>query len=119
MVDLLRGRHGWFWLVDRNYRGFVILAILIWRTKCTGLNFRTVLSLFEESTMRLASVTSMTSEQDPNLDRMIDDHVVEIGILLPANRAADLIQMARVRQESVGQMLRKLIDRELSTSDIF
>jgi len=59
----------------------------------------------------------MVSDQDPSLDRRIQDHVVEIGILLPANRAADLIQMARVRQESVGQMLRKLIDRELAAAE--
>ena len=40
--------------------------------------------------------------------------VVEIGLLLPVNRAADLMSLAKTRQESVGQVLRKLIDRELS-----
>jgi hypothetical protein len=44
------------------------------------------------------------------------DHVVELGLLLPADRAADLIRLAKDRQESVGHLLRKLIDRELATS---
>ncbi len=42
------------------------------------------------------------------------DGVVEIGLLLPANRAADLLRLAQDRHESVGQVLRKLIDRELA-----
>ncbi len=40
--------------------------------------------------------------------------VVEIGLLLPVNRAADLMDLAKTRRESVGQVLRKLIERELS-----
>ena len=40
--------------------------------------------------------------------------VVEIGLLLPAQRAAALLRLARDRRESVGQVLRKLIDRELA-----
>ncbi len=40
--------------------------------------------------------------------------VVEIGLLLPSNRAAALMNLARNRQESVGQVLRKLIERELT-----
>lgn len=40
--------------------------------------------------------------------------VVEIGLLLPANRATALMNLAKTRQESVGQVLRKLIERELS-----
>ncbi len=66
--------------------------------------------------MKLANVASMTSEQYSNPRSKILDHVVEIGILLPANHAADLIEMAKGRRESVGQMLRKLIDRELASS---
>ncbi len=46
--------------------------------------------------------------------KMAED-VVELGLLLPANRAADLIRLAKDRQESVGHLLRKLIDRELAT----
>ena len=64
--------------------------------------------------MKLASVASMLSEQtSPTLLNSLED-VVEIGILLPANRAADLIQIAKARHESVGHLLRKLIDRELA-----
>ena len=47
-------------------------------------------------------------------EKMADD-VVELGLLLPANRAADLVRLAKARQESVGHLLRKLIDRELAT----
>ena len=42
------------------------------------------------------------------------DDVVELGLLLPANRAADLLRLAQDRHESVGQLLRKMIDRELT-----
>jgi len=42
------------------------------------------------------------------------DGVVEISLLLPAPRAAALIRLAKERQESVGQVIRRLIDRELS-----
>ena len=64
--------------------------------------------------MKRASVASMMSE--PALPAVLQnpDDVVEIGILLPANRAADLIQIARSRRESVGQLLRGMIDRELA-----
>ncbi len=40
--------------------------------------------------------------------------VVEFGLLLPTNRASALLKLARDRRESVGQLLRKLIDRELA-----
>ena len=43
-----------------------------------------------------------------------NDGVVEIGLLLPINRAAALLKLAQERHQSVGQVLRKLIDRELS-----
>ena len=42
------------------------------------------------------------------------DGVVEIGLLLPTNRAAALFELAQERHESVGQVLRKLIERELA-----
>ena len=64
--------------------------------------------------MKLASVASMMSEQGSALQSTTAEDVVEIGILLPANRAADLIQIAKARQESVGHLLRKMIDRELA-----
>ena len=66
--------------------------------------------------MKLASLVAMTSEHRPSSTFELSEDVVEIGILLPANRAADLISIARSRRESVGQMIRKLIDRELAAS---
>jgi hypothetical protein len=36
--------------------------------------------------------------------------VVEISLLLPANRAEALVALSRRRRESVGQILRRLID---------
>ena len=44
------------------------------------------------------------------------DGVVEIGLLLPAKRAAALIRLAKDRRESVGQVLRKLIEKEIAES---
>ena len=41
--------------------------------------------------------------------------IVEIGLLLPANRAAALLKLAKNRDESVGQVLRRMIDHELVT----
>ncbi len=64
--------------------------------------------------MKLASVAAMMSEQIPGTSLTNLDDVVEIGILLPASRAADLIQIAKSRQESVGHLIRKMIDRELA-----
>ena len=42
------------------------------------------------------------------------DEFVEIGLLLPKNRAAALLQLARERHETVGQILRQLVDRALT-----
>ena len=39
--------------------------------------------------------------------------VVEIGLLLPASWADALLEMSRRRRQSVGQILRGLIDRAL------
>ena len=65
--------------------------------------------------MKLASVASMSSEHDLISQLNTAEDVVEIGILLPANRAADLIQVARSRRESVGHLIRRLIDQELAS----
>ncbi len=66
--------------------------------------------------MKLATVGSKSSNTHHELDLGAAENVVEVGILLPVNQAADLIQMAKSRQESVGHMIRKLIDRELATT---
>jgi hypothetical protein len=39
--------------------------------------------------------------------------VVEIGLLLPASWADALVEMSRRRRQSVGQLLRGMIDRAL------
>jgi hypothetical protein len=41
------------------------------------------------------------------------DEFVEIGLLLPKNRATALLELARDRRETVGQILRKIVDRAL------
>jgi hypothetical protein len=45
------------------------------------------------------------------------DDVVEINLLLPANRAEALLALSRQRRQSVGQILRQLIDRALTPDD--
>jgi hypothetical protein len=45
------------------------------------------------------------------------DAVVEIPLLLPANRVEALVDLSRRRQQSVGQILRGLIDRALSDEE--
>lgn len=42
------------------------------------------------------------------------DDFVEIGLLLPKNRASALLRLARERHETVGQILRRLVDRALT-----
>ena len=43
--------------------------------------------------------------------------VVEINLLLPARRIDALMALSRRRHESVGQVLRHLIDRALNAED--
>lgn len=43
---------------------------------------------------------------------------VEIGLLLPKNRATALLKLARDRRETVGQILRKIVDRALTEQDL-
>ena len=39
--------------------------------------------------------------------------IVEVALLLPKRRADDLIDLAKRRRQSVGQILRTLIEREV------
>jgi hypothetical protein len=43
--------------------------------------------------------------------------VVEIALLLPASRAEALVALSRRRRQSVGQILRQLIDGALAGDD--
>ena len=47
------------------------------------------------------------------LGRASTGEVVEIGLLLPASWADALLEMSKRRRQSVGQILRGMIDREL------
>jgi hypothetical protein len=61
-----------------------------------------------------------TSQRDPRAPKLgWKDHgdVVEIALLLPANRAEALLALARRRHQTVGQILRHLIDQELTAAD--
>lgn len=50
----------------------------------------------------------------PGTSSNISDEVVEIGLFLPAHRAEALIALSRQRHQSVGQILRNLIDQAIS-----
>jgi hypothetical protein len=64
--------------------------------------------------MNVNTIASFSGSSKGNASVPGTDGVVEIGLLLPAKRAAALLRLAQDRQESVGQVLRKLIDRELA-----
>ncbi len=66
--------------------------------------------------MNTNRIVSMKSVHPPYAAPALPDDVIEIGLLLPTQRAADLLRLAQDRQISVGQLLRKLIDRELAVS---
>jgi hypothetical protein len=46
------------------------------------------------------------------------DGVVEISLLLPTDWALALVELSKKRQESVGQMLRSLIERTYIHRDL-
>ena len=48
------------------------------------------------------------------LESFPSDDVIEFGLLLPKNRADELINLARQRRQTVGQLLRNLIDHALT-----
>ncbi len=61
--------------------------------------------------------TSHAVSTPVNLGKPLDEFV-EIGLLLPKNRAAALLQLARERHETVGQILRQLVDRALTQEQV-
>ena len=46
------------------------------------------------------------------------DDYVEVGLLLPKNRAVALMEMARDRRETIGQLLRKMVDKAITESKL-
>jgi hypothetical protein len=60
---------------------------------------------------------SMTTIHGSDVPAVFNDsigEVVEIALLLPTNRAQALVALSRRRRQSVGQILRQLIDRALA-----
>jgi hypothetical protein len=57
-----------------------------------------------------------TTASDSGMASMPD--VMEIGLLLPTSRINALIELSKRRQQSVGQILRGLIDRELRDGEL-
>lgn len=45
--------------------------------------------------------------------------IVEIGLLLPASRANALLELSRRTDQSVGQLIRSIIERALAEDDSF
>lgn len=64
--------------------------------------------------METLTIASLLDESPRIPSRDGFDGVVEIGLLLPTNRAAALMRLAKDRHETVGQILRKMIERELA-----
>jgi hypothetical protein len=52
----------------------------------------------------------------PSCSSLRED-VVEVGLLLPAEWAAALIELSRKRQESVGELIRTCIGRVLTENN--
>ncbi len=59
----------------------------------------------------IAGSDALENRRTPN----ITDEVVEIGLLLPANRVKALLDLSRQRHQSVGQILRGLIENALTS----
>lgn len=62
-------------------------------------------------------IATFQSKAALNLGRDGDTDVIEIPLLLSAKRAEALVALSRTRRESVGQILRQMIDRALATVD--
>ena len=63
-------------------------------------------------------MAATTGSDDARLGTPIADEVTEIALLLPTHRMNALLDLSRNRGESVGQILRNLIERELSFRDL-
>jgi hypothetical protein len=64
--------------------------------------------------MESTTIASLVTQSSTNPTHEEAEGVVEIGLLLPTKRAAALLRLARDRHESVGQVLRNMIERELA-----
>ena len=64
--------------------------------------------------MNISPVSALTGKLPVEKAEQLAHDIIEVGLLLPANRMAALLDLARTRDETVGQMVRRLIDRELA-----
>jgi hypothetical protein len=59
-------------------------------------------------------MAAFQSTSAPQSSKATTTDVVEIGLLLPTSRVNALIELSKRKQQSVGQLLRNMIDRELA-----
>ena len=64
--------------------------------------------------MEVQSMSPLRQGETAALFKEGASEVVEIALLLPTQRAEALVALSRRRQQSVGQILRQLIDRALA-----
>jgi hypothetical protein len=63
--------------------------------------------------LELSTMNALATNSGLPVGPAMTDPIVEIGLLLPAKRAEALIALSRQRGQSVAQILRGLIEREL------
>jgi hypothetical protein len=63
-------------------------------------------------------MAATTGSTDARLGTRRAEEVIEIALLLPATRMDALLDLSKNRGQSVGQILRSLIERELSVCEI-
>jgi hypothetical protein len=63
--------------------------------------------------MEIQTMPSLTAPIGIASSADVAGEIVEIALLLPKNRADALVQLSRQKHQSVGQILRSLIDRAL------
>lgn len=63
--------------------------------------------------MEVQSMSTLQAPVPPAAHGDMRGEIVEIALLLPKNRADALLSLSRQKHQSVGQILRTLIDRAL------
>jgi hypothetical protein len=67
--------------------------------------------------MEPETMMSLTGTEAPTFPGDRHGEIVEIALLLPKNRAEALLALSARRHQSVGQIIRGLIDRALGDSE--
>jgi hypothetical protein len=86
------------------------LETLSWTPSLVKVNFMSLVTVNPDDVAISDFATSLSHASMP-------EDVVEIGLLLPAHWAVALVELSKQRHESVGQLLRALIGRELVEND--